>query len=228
MSSTPFLLASSIRESDPVPEEWELKAIGDVVTVQGGSTPSTKNPAYWDGGEHCWATPRDMSRLSHPVLLDTERHITDAGVNRISSGLLHVGTVLMSSRAPVGYVALAGVPTAINQGFIAMVCDGPLPPCFVLNWVYASMEAIKSRASGTTFPEISKKNFRPLPVIKPTRDVISAYRQAVEPLIDLLTAGAKENVSLAGVRDYILPATAKRSGFAWSLPMAESATARFR
>ena len=125
----------------PVPEEWELKAIGDVVTVQGGSTPSTKNPAYWDGGEHCWATPRDMSRLSHPVLLDTERHITDAGVNRISSGLLPVGTVLMSSRAPVGYVALAGVPTAINQGFIAMVCDGPLPPCFVLNWVYASMEA---------------------------------------------------------------------------------------
>ena len=110
----------------------------------------------------------------HPVLLDTERHITDAGVNRISSGLLPVGTVLMSSRAPVGYLAIAGVPTAINQGFIAMICNGPLPPTFVLNWAFYSMEAIKARASGTTFPEINKKNFRTLTAIKPTNDAIVA------------------------------------------------------
>jgi hypothetical protein len=64
-------------EIGPVPEGWEVKAIGDVVTTKGGGTPSTKNPDYWDGGEHCWATPKDMSRLSHPVLLDTERRITD-------------------------------------------------------------------------------------------------------------------------------------------------------
>ena len=189
----------------PVPEGWEVKAIEDVVTVKGGGTPSTKNPDYWDDGENCWATPRDMSRLLHPVLLDTERHITDAGVNRISSGLLPVGTVLMSSRAPVGYLAVAGVPTAINQGFIAMICDGPLPPTFVLNWAYSSMEAIKARASGTTFPEISKKNFRPISIVKPTSDVIAAYRKAVEPLFDLLTACVKENRFLAEMRDFILP-----------------------
>ena len=130
-------------EIGPVPEGWEVVGIGDAVTVKGGATPSTKVPAYWDGGEHCWATPRDMSRLQHPVLLDTERRITEAGVNRISSGLLPVGTVLMSSRAPVGYLAIAGVPTAINQGFIAMVCDGPLPPTFILNWAFSQMETIK-------------------------------------------------------------------------------------
>ena len=189
----------------PVPEGWEVQAIDDVITVKGGGTPSTKNPDYWDGGEHCWATPRDMSRLAHPVLLDTERRITDAGVKHISSGLLPVGTVLMSSRAPVGYLAIAGVPTAINQGFIAMICDGPLPPIFVLNWVSSSMEAIKARASGTTFPEISKKNFRTLTVVKPTGDVIVAYQRAAEPLFDLLTACVKENVCLAKIRDYILP-----------------------
>ena len=146
-----------------------------------------------------------MSRLTHPVLLDTERHITDAGVNRISSGLLPVGTVLMSSRAPVGYLAIAGVPTAINQGFIAMICDGPLPPTFVLNWVFNSMETIKSRASGTTFPEISKKNFRPLTLVKPTDDIIAAYQQTAEPLFDLLVACVKENVYLAQMRDNLLP-----------------------
>ena len=189
----------------PVPEGWEVQAIDDVVTVKGGGTPSTKNPDYWNGGEHCWATPRDMSRLPHPVLLDTERRITDAGVKNISSGLLPVGTVLMSSRAPVGYLAIAGVPTAINQGFIAMICDGPLPPIVVLNWVASSMEAIKARASGTTFPEISKKNFRTLTVVKPTSDVTVAYQQAAEPLFDLLTACVKENVCLTKIRDYILP-----------------------
>ena len=157
-----------------VPEGWEVKAIGDVVTAKGGGTPSTKYADYWDGGKHRWATPKDMSRLAHPVLLDTERRITDAGVNAINSGVLPAGTVLMSSRAPVGYLAIAGVPTAINQGFIAMVCDGPLPPTYVLNWAFASMDTIKAHASGTTFPEISKKNFRPLPVVVPPPDVIAA------------------------------------------------------
>ena len=189
----------------PVPEGWDPKAIGDVVTAKGGGTPSTKNPDYWDGGDHCWATPKDMSRLSHPVLLDTERRITDAGVNSISSGILPVGTVLMSSRAPVGYLAIAGVPTAVNQGFIAMVCDGPLPPTYVFNWAFTSMDTIKAHASGTTFAEISKKNFRPLPVVVPTTNVVAAYQEAADPLFDVLTACVKENGQLAEMRDYLLP-----------------------
>ena len=200
-------LPTSFVDSDigPVPEGWEVKAIGDVVTAKGGGTPSTKDAEYWDGGEHRWATPKDMSRLAHPVLLNTERRITDAGVNSISSGILPVGTVLMSSRAPVGYLAIAGVPTAINQGFIAMVCDGPLPPTYVLNWAFASMDAIKARASGTTFPEISKKSFRAMPAVVPTFDVIAAYRQVADPFFDLLSAYVKESEQLATMRDYLLP-----------------------
>lgn len=192
-------------EIGSVPEGWSVKSIDDVVTVKGGGTPSTKNSEFWDGGGYCWATPKDMSRLAHPMLLNTERRITDAGANSISSGILPVGTVLMSSRAPVGYLAIAGVPTAINQGFIAMICDGPLPSTYVLNWAFASLDAIKARASGTTFPEISKKNFRPLPVVVPTPDVIEAYRQAADPLFDLLKACVKESEQLATVRDYLLP-----------------------
>ena len=191
-------------EIGPVPEGWEVKAIGDVVTTKGGGTPNTSNPEYWGGGEHCWATPKDMSRLSHPVLLDTERRITETAVSSISSGMLPVGTVLMSSRAPVGYLGIARVPTAINQGFIAMVCDGPLPPTYVLNWALTSMDVIKAHASGTTFPEISKKNFRPLPVVLPIGDVVAAYQQTSDPLFDLLAACVKESMQLTLVRDYLL------------------------
>jgi len=192
-------------EIGPIPEGWKLKAIGDVVSVKGGTTPSTKNPEYWEGGIHCWATPRDMSRLSHPVLLDTERHISDAGLDSITSGLLPPGTVMLSSRAPVGYLAVAAVPTAINQGFIAMVCDGPLPPTYILQWAHASMDAIQGRASGTTFPEISKKNFRPLPVVVPPPDIVTAFRNLADPLFSSLTATAKEDISILSIRDYLLP-----------------------
>lgn len=192
-------------EIGPVPEGWAVKAIGDVVTLKGGGTPSTKNPQYWEGGTRYWATPKDMSRLSHPILLDTERRITDAGVNCVSSGILPVGTVLMSSRAPVGYLAITDVPTAINQGFIAMICDGTVPPIYVLNWAFTSMETIKAHASGTTFAEISKKNFRPLPVVESVGKEIVAYQQLAEPLFELLTACVRENERLAGMRDYLLP-----------------------
>lgn len=207
--SLPDRLVSS--EVGLIPEGWELTSIGASVSVLGGGTPSTKNAEYWHDGIHCWATPRDMSRLSHPVLLDTERHITDAGIANISSGLLPIGTVLMSSRAPVGYLAIAGVPTAINQGFIAMVCDGPLPPTFVLNWAHESMEAIHSRASGTTFPEINKGNFRPLPVVLPPPNVVAAFREIADPLFDLLVACVTETSALAALRDYLLPRLISRS-----------------
>ena len=150
--------------------------------------------------------PQGLSnQITHEKPRKAPKWRWETRIEPISSGLLPVGTVLMSSRAPVGYLAIAGVPTAINQGFIAMICDGPLPPIFVLNWVSSSMEAIKARASGTTFPEISKRNFRTLTAVKPTGDVIVAYQRAAEPLFDLLTARVKENVCLAKIRDYILP-----------------------
>ena len=192
-------------EVGPVPNGWLIKPINEVVSIVGGATPSTKISEYWDGGIYCWATPKDMSRLAYPVLLDTERHITDAGISCIGSGLLAPGAVLMSSRAPIGYLAIANVPTAINQGFIAMVCDGPLPPIYILNWADTSMKAIQERASGTTFPEINRGNFRSLPVVVPPKMIISAFRGIADALFDRLTASVKERKHLKELRDYLLP-----------------------
>ena len=192
-------------ELGPVPEGWEVKAIGDVVCVRGGGTPSTKNEDFWNGGTHCWATPKDLSSLQHPVLLSTDRRITDAGVRKISSGLLPIDTVLMSSRAPVGYLALAKVPIAVNQGFIAITCTGPLKPHYVLQWLRANMEEIKGRASGTTFAEISKSAFRPIPAIVPPSTLVNAFEEYARPIVDLITHAMMESSKLAALRDYLLP-----------------------
>ena len=189
----------------PVPQGWSRRCIGDVVSIKGGGTPSTKVAEYWEGGTNYWATPKDLSGMESPVLLGTERRITDAGAECISSGVMPENTVLLSSRAPVGYTALAKVPVAVNQGFIAMICDGPLPPHYILHWTRSALEEIKSRASGTTFPEISKSAFRPIPVVVPTPVVVKGFERIAQCLFDLIEASARQSHQLGELRDYLLP-----------------------
>jgi type I restriction enzyme S subunit len=192
-------------ELGEIPEGWRHSTIGEEVMVCGGSTPSTKEPEFWEGGQHCWATPKDLSALKFPVLLDTDRKITDAGLAKISSGLLPVGTVLLSSRAPIGYLAIAEVPTAINQGFIAMKCDGVLPNVFVLQWCRESMDAIVGNANGSTFQEISKSNFRPLRVVVPSDPVLTNFTRTAGSLYQQLVKNERESRTLTQLRDTLLP-----------------------
>ncbi|TDQ43837.1 type I restriction enzyme S subunit [Tepidicella xavieri] len=192
-------------ELGEIPEGWRHSTIGEEVTVCGGSTPSTKEPEFWEGGQHCWATPKDLSALKFPVLLDTDRKITDAGLAKISSGLLPVGTVLLSSRAPIGYLAITEIPTAINQGFIAMKCDGALPNVYVLQWCRQSMDAIVGNANGSTFQEISKSNFRPLQVVVPSDLVLASFTRSAGSLYRQLAENEREARSLAQLRDTLLP-----------------------
>jgi type I restriction enzyme S subunit len=192
-------------ELGEIPEGWRHSTIGEEVKVCGGSTPNTKEPEFWEGGQHCWATPKDLSALKFPVLLGTDRKITDAGLAKISSGLLPVGTVLLSSRAPIGYLAIAEVPTAINQGFIAMKCDGVLPNIYVLLWCRESMDAIVGNANGSTFQEISKSNFRPLRVTVPSEPVLTSFTKLAGSLYRQLAGNERESRTLAALRETLLP-----------------------
>lgn len=188
-----------------IPKGWEYSTIGKEVDVVGGGTPSTKNPVFWDNGTFHWTTPKDLSGNQDKILLNTERKITEAGLGKISSGILPISTVLLSSRAPVGYLALAKVPVAVNQGYIAMKCTKKLPPVYVLQWASSVMDDIKQRASGTTFAEISKKNFRIIPVLVPTETLLTLYRQQVNCLYDKITESISEMATLAELRDSLLP-----------------------
>ena len=202
------LVYSSSRE---IPEGWTTSEIGEEVDTVGGATPSTKEPAYWVEGTHYWATPKDLAALHSPVLLETDRKITDAGVKRISSRILPIGTVLLSSRAPIGYLAIAEIPTAVNQGFIAMICNKRLPKMYVLFWCRANLEYIVAIAGGSTFAEISRKTFRAIPVVVPSAAVLAAYEDVVRPLYDQIVAHTKELALLAQARDLLLPKLMSRA-----------------
>ena len=188
-----------------IPDGWEVRTLGEVVEVVGGTTPSTKVPEYWEDGVHCWATPKDLSPLATSVLLDTERKITDAGLEQIGSGLQPPGTFLMSSRAPIGYLAISEVPVAVNQGFIAIPPGIVLPNLYLLYWCQSNLGDIINYANGSTFLEISKSNFRQVPALVPSQEIMDVFLAGAKSLHDRIVASERESHSLAAKRDVLLP-----------------------
>ena len=138
---TADLFPDSFQDSElgHIPKDWTIQSVGEVVDCVGGGTPSTAEPKFWEGGTHHWTTPKDFSSLQAPILLETDRKLTDAGIAKISSGLLPAGTLLLSSRAPVGYLAIAAMQVAINQGFIALKCNERASNFFMLSWCQINM-----------------------------------------------------------------------------------------
>ncbi|ARG98599.1 hypothetical protein B6N58_13560 [Legionella micdadei] len=201
------LFPSEFEESELglIPRGWEVDEIGNIINIVGGGTPSTKNKDFWDGGNVNWSTPKDLSSLDFPVLLDTERKITEQGLKKISSGLLEEGTLLLSSRAPIGYMAISKIPVAINQGFIAIPPNQKLSSIFLLYWTKNNIDVIKSYSGGTTFQEISKKNFRLIKLILPSANLLDAFNKLASNLFNSIVMKEMENKSLQEIRDNLLP-----------------------
>ncbi len=207
LAATAALFPDEMETSElgEIPRGWGVEPIGSLVECLGGTTPDTKNPEFWEPGEYAWTTPKDLSGANSPVLLSTERKISKKGLEKIGSGLLPVGTLLMSSRAPIGYLAILNIPAAINQGYIAMLPGGKLPPHYIYFWCKENIEWIKGNANGSTFLEISKKAFRPLVALKSSNELLGEFIKRVELLFSRIVVGEKESVDLATLRDSLLP-----------------------
>jgi type I restriction enzyme S subunit len=188
-----------------VPKGWEASAIGDVIENVGGGTPKTKENSYWIGGIHAFCTPKDMSNMTSKILINTERYLTDAGVNKISSGVLPVGTVLMSSRAPIGYLAITDIPVSVNQGVIALKPNESYGSEYLLCWAETNMEEVVSRANGSTFLEISKKNFRDIPFLKANNEALYGFTDIASTYFKRITGLQRQVRELENLRDTLLP-----------------------
>jgi type I restriction enzyme, S subunit len=189
--------------TEDLAEGWRVGRLGEVCDTKGGTTPSTANEEYWNG-EYNWATPKDLSNLVVPVLLSTSRKITEKGLKQISSGLLPVGTLLMSSRAPIGYFAISEMPIAINQGFIAI--NGTLVSnIFLYQWLKLNVETVKNMGNGSTFLEISKNVFKNIELNIPPKDVLQEFERLVNPIYRLVVTNEQEIQTLTTLRDNLLP-----------------------
>jgi type I restriction enzyme S subunit len=190
-----------VEEAD---DSWEEKTIDDTISVKGGTTPSTKIPEYWDGNIY-WTSPRDLSSHEAIFMVDTERKITSEGLAQIGSGLLPVGSVLLSSRAPIGYLAITDIPVAINQGYIGIVCDKTVSNCFIYLWCKENMELIKNSGNGSVFQEISKSTFKTLAVQVPGEKILNEFDTIVKPYFDRVKCNQRQVLALEKLRDGLLP-----------------------
>jgi len=134
---------------------WPVVQIKEVARVVGGATPKSGASEYWDGNIP-WTTPKDLSDLDDKYLLDTPRKITEAGLKSCSSELLPVNSVLFSSRAPIGHVAINSVPIATNQGFKSFVPGSKLDASYLFWWLKCHRDQLERLGNGATFKEVSK------------------------------------------------------------------------
>lgn len=174
---------------------WKQIKLGDVADIVGGGTPDTKNPLYW-GGKISWITPKDLSGYSSRYISQGERHITEAGLKHSSAALLPERSILLTSRAPIGYLAISTTPLATNQGFKSLVLHKEQYPEFYYYLLKANTEYIQNMGSGSTFKEISGKVVKELSFVVPEyqeQKRIAGVLGAFDDKIELLQ---KQNTTL--------------------------------
>ncbi len=169
-----------------VPENWLWTRLGQITQVVGGGTPSTSHLEYYDEGNIPWITPADLSNFNDIYIYNGNKNITKIGLDKSSAKLMPCGTVLLSSRAPIGYVAIAGNELSTNQGFKSFL------PCkiFLSKYLFWYLKGIKhileSYASGTTFLELSGSKAAqvefPLPPLAEQRRIVSRIESLFEKL----------------------------------------------
>ncbi|MBE6315934.1 MAG: restriction endonuclease subunit S [Bacteroidales bacterium] len=176
---------------------WTYKKLGEVATIVGGSTPKTSIEEYW-GGTHYWVTPANLDGNKYQGA--TPRTITDLAVQKTNLQLLPIGTVLLSSRAPIGKVAITTVPMYCNQGFKNIVCSDLLINEFVYWYLYGKVDYLNSLGTGATFKEISKKTTEQIPIPVPSiaeQQRIVVYLDAAFAQIDELKSNAEKQLAEA-------------------------------
>jgi type I restriction enzyme S subunit len=154
----------TVSEPWPVPENWSWAVMGNVAEVVGGGTPSTSNSANFDSGTTPWLTPADLSGYAEKFISSGARFLTAKGLSGSGARIMPTGTVLFTSRAPIGYVAIAANPVATNQGFKSFVLPPELDSSYVYYWLKAARQIVGAMASGTTFPELSGKRAQEVPM----------------------------------------------------------------
>ena len=165
--------------SEPLPPGWKWTTVGEIFEIIGGSTPQTDNPDYWDG-DIPWLTPDDLSRHKGVFISEGRRSITASGFKSASTQMLPENSVLFSSRAPIGYTAIAANPLCTNQGFKSLIVPIGVLSEYVYWYLQHATPAIQEMGSGTTFKEISKKRMAVVPFLLPPTNEQERIVDAIE------------------------------------------------
>lgn len=189
-----------------IPKDWTSGSISDLGEIVAGGTPSTDNLEYYAEKGIAWITPNDLSEQIDKMFIDHgERDISEAGLKNSSAVLMPKGAILYSSRAPIGYIAIATNEVSTNQGFKSVVPNGIYGTYFVYYLLKKYTPGIASQGTGTTFKEVSKDTFSEYKIVLPPSNLARQFDEFVEPYCDARKKYEEESKELAKLRDFILP-----------------------
>lgn len=187
-----------------IPEGWKVGRLDEIADVVGGSTPSKAKPEYYTQKGIAWLTPKDLS--NHPAVYTSrgEIDITEEGYNSTSTKLMPKGTILFTSRAPIGYISIAQNDICTNQGFKSLV-PKKAGNCFLYCFLKYVTPEIENKSTGSTFKEASGALMKSLQVIMPDQKVFEEFEEIVSPLFARIESLEQENSRLSTLRDTLLP-----------------------
>ena len=189
---------------EDLPEGWRKSKIGDEVETLGGGTPSTENEEYWIGGDIVWYSPTDITNNNSVFIFESSNRITKTGLNKSSAKLFPINCLMMTSRATVGKLAINTQEATTNQGFITMIPTEELNVFYLYCWANTQIEEIINLASGSTFLEISKTDFRNLAIIIPDEKTRIDFGKNVTPSFELIKTKTKETKKLTELKELLL------------------------
>jgi type I restriction enzyme S subunit len=187
-------------------EKMEEFMIEEICNTLGGGTPATNNPNFWMDGDILWFSPTDLTKHNSIVLLDSEKKITELGLQKSSAKLIPPKTILMTSRASIGYFGLINKPVSTNQGFINIIPFNKNHRAYILFDLKSRKEEIIGNANGSTFLEISKSKFRKMKIKLPKDEmVLIEFEREFDTIFYFIENLLKQNAKLREARDILLP-----------------------
>ena len=191
-----------IANANPV---WRQGTLSDLGTVVGGGTPSKKHPEYYSEHGIPWITPKDLSVDKSKFISHGENDISDLGFSNSSATKIPEGTVLFSSRAPIGYIAIASNTITTNQGFKSVIPHTKVGTAFMYFFLKHALPTIEGMALGSTFKEISSSGMKSVPAIIPDNETLHVFNEFCKPLFEQQAVLEAERRKLSGIRDTLLP-----------------------
>lgn len=199
--------AANFKDSElgRIPEGWEVKKVGDAFEIMGGGTPSKAKDEYWEDGMIQWYSPRDLTADKTMFIEKSAVQTNELGLKKSAARIFPAFSVMLTSRATIGAIAINTVPSCTNQGFITCLPNTDVPLYFLYQWLKDNVETFILHASGSTFKEISRGVFKGLDFLQPAANLVEKYDHSVRPIAEQLLNLQRRNQTLRRTRDLLLP-----------------------
>lgn len=188
-----------------IPQGWEVKTVADSFEISGGGTPSRQEEKYWDGGTIQWFSPSDLTGAGTMFMDDSSDHITELGLDESSARLFPARSVMLTSRATIGAIAINTHEACTNQGFITCLPNERVPLYFLFHWLTENVPTFQRMASGATFKEISRGLFKTIEFLHPPAKLVRRFEDAAAPMAEQALALQRQIQNLRRTRDLLLP-----------------------